>query len=73
MPDKISKPEPRLSKKGQEAKAARAERQAALCVRTCSNAKYSSVAGRPTGPTGRHAGRLLKGSIRDLSPKDTRA
>ncbi|MEC7648023.1 MAG: hypothetical protein VX900_06685 [Pseudomonadota bacterium] len=30
MPDKISKPEPRLSKKGQEAKAARAERQAAL-------------------------------------------
>jgi len=30
MPDKTAKPEPRLSKKGQEAKAARAERQAAL-------------------------------------------
>ena len=30
MPDKTSKPEPRLSKKGQEAKLARAERQAAL-------------------------------------------
>ena len=30
MPDKTSNPEPRLSNKGQEAKAARAERQAAL-------------------------------------------
>ena len=30
MPDKISKSEPRLSKKGQKAKAARAERQAVL-------------------------------------------
>ena len=30
MPDKTSKPEPRLSKNGQEAKLARAERQAAL-------------------------------------------
>ena len=44
-----------------------------FCVRTCSNAKYSSVAGRPTGPTGMTRRAIAEGFHSRFESKDTRA
>ena len=52
MPDKTSKPEPRLSKKGQEAKEARGERQAALLRQNLLKRKVQKRNRMNDGPIG---------------------
>tara|TARA_B100000676_G_scaffold306791_1_gene363794 strand:- start:310 stop:489 length:180 start_codon:yes stop_codon:yes gene_type:complete len=52
MPDKTSKPEPRLSKKGQEAKVARGERQAALLRQNLLKRKVQKRNRMNDGPIG---------------------
>ena len=52
MPDKISKPKPRLGKKGREAKVARGERQAALLRQNLLKRKAQKRSRMNDGPIG---------------------
>ena len=52
MPDKSSKPKPRLGKKGREAKVARGERQAALLRQNLLKRKAQNRSRMNDGPIG---------------------